>query len=89
MDIVGLHARALDETGHLVDTVTPAQLGLPTPCADWDVRALLAHLVGGNLRYAALTRGAPVGGGPARGSGPAADLLGDDPASAYRRSAAE
>ena len=88
MDIVYLHERALDETARLVDAVRPDQMGLPTPCSDWDVQALLAHLVGGNIRYAGVTRGEPIQRGPARGGGPSVDLLGDDPAGAYRRSAA-
>jgi len=88
MDIIGLHDRAVDETARLVDGVGPEQLGLPTPCPDWDVRALLTHLVGGNLRWAALATGEPLMRGPARGGAPGADLLGDDPAAAYRRSAA-
>jgi len=88
MDIVRLHERALDGTARLIDGVGLDQMGLPTPCSDWDVRALLTHLVGGNLRYAALARGEPIRQGPARGGNPATDLLGDDPASAYRRSAA-
>jgi len=67
MDIIGLHDRAVDGTARLVDGVGPEQMGLPTPCPDWDVRALLTHLVAGSCH---------------------ADLLGDDPAAAYRRSAA-
>jgi len=62
-------------------------MALPTPCAAWDVRALLAHLIGGNLRWAALTQGEPLRREPGRGEGPRPDLLGDDPAGAYRRSA--
>ena len=88
MDIVGLHDRAVDETARLVDGVKPEQMNLPTPCAGWDVRLLLAHLVGGNMRWAALPNGDPLTRGPARGGGPSADLLGDDPAASYRRSAA-
>jgi len=88
MDIVDLHDQALDETARLVEGVRPDQMGLPTPCSDWDVRALLAPLVGGNARYAALARGEPLRRGPAQGGEPAADLLDDDPADAYRRSAA-
>jgi uncharacterized protein (TIGR03086 family) len=87
MDIVGLHLRALDETARLVDGVRPEQMDLPTPCAGWDVRVLLAHLVGGNMRWAALPTGDPLTRGPASGGGAGADLLGDDPAGAYRRSA--
>ncbi len=87
MDIVRLHERALDETARLIGNVQPDQMGLPTPCSDWNVRALLAHLVGGNARYAAAATGEPMGRGLAHRGGPAADLLGDDPAGAYRRSA--
>ncbi len=89
MDIVRLHDRALDETARLVSGVRPDQFDLPTPCSEWDVRALLTHLVGGNRRYAGMTRGEPMRRGPAQGGGPAPDLLGDDPAGAYRRSAAD
>ncbi len=89
MDIVPLHDRALDEAAQLVDAVQPDQMGLPTPCTDWDVRALLTHLVGGNRRYVGLTQGASIGPGTARAGGPPVDLLDDDPAGAYRRSAAE
>ncbi len=92
MDIVHLHERALDETTRLVGGVRPDQMGLPTPCVDWDVRALLVHLVGGNVRWAAMAEGEAMGRGPAEGKpvgrGPGVDLLGDDPAGAYRRSAA-
>src|SRR5579864_8955902 len=84
MDIMQLHQRALDETARLVEGVRPDQMSLPTPCPDWDVRALIAHLVGGNMRWAAMAKGEPMRRGPV-----AAAVLGDDPAGAYRRTAAE
>lgn len=87
MDVVGLHERALDETARLVDGVTPEQMGLPTPCTEWDVRALLTHLVGGNLRWVTIAQGKPLQRAPAQVAGGGPDLLGDDPAAAYRRSA--
>lgn len=48
-------ARALDATGRLVPEVaeTPGALASPTPCAAWDLRALLAHMVGQNDGFAA------------------------------------
>ncbi len=91
MDIVRLHEQAMDETARLVGGVRADQMGFPTPCSDWDVRALIAHLVGGNVRYAGVAEGTPVRRGPEgtpTGRGAVADdLLGDDPESAYRRSA--
>lgn len=65
----------------LVAAVRPEQWAAPTPCSEWDVRALVAHLVVGNQRFAALVsgattleelRGAAVG-----------DVLGDDPVRAF------
>ena len=35
----------LDQTQRQVDTVRPSQLDLPTPCAEFDLQTLLAHLV--------------------------------------------
>jgi uncharacterized protein (TIGR03086 family) len=83
MDIIRLHERALDEATRLVDGVRPEQMGLPTPCSDWDVRALISHLVAGNIRFLDVAEGKPR---PERGP-VTPDVLGDDPAGAYRRSA--
>ena len=52
-----LLTRALDQVGDLVAATPPEALTAPTPCDDWDVRALLAHLVGVHRRIA------HVGGG--------------------------
>ena len=33
-------------TASIVEGITPAQLGLPTPCDDWNVGRLLSHTIG-------------------------------------------
>ncbi|HVV20028.1 MAG TPA: TIGR03086 family metal-binding protein [Pseudonocardiaceae bacterium] len=43
-DIHELDRRAVEVSRSLVRTVTARQLGLPTPCAEWDLGALLAHM---------------------------------------------
>jgi uncharacterized protein (TIGR03086 family) len=47
-----LLTRALDQVGDLVAGTPPEALDAPTPCDDWDVRTLLAHLVGVHRRIA-------------------------------------
>jgi uncharacterized protein (TIGR03086 family) len=56
--------RAFGVATQVLAGVTPDQLDLPTPCASWDVRALVNHLVGGSFFFAAATEAgeAPAGG---------------------------
>ena len=57
-DLVRSYAVAAD----VVAAVRPHQLGGPTPCPDFDVAAMVDHLVGAGWRAAALGRGAePTG----------------------------
>ncbi|PZG12757.1 TIGR03086 family protein [Nonomuraea aridisoli] len=74
-------ARILEEVGALVRAVTPAQLDDPTPCAGWNVRALLDHLTYENLMWAGLARGAPRADHDA-------DHLGSDHVAAFQTAAA-
>lgn len=43
------HHRALAETKAIVAAVRPGHLAQPTPCAEYDVRTLLSHIVGAQL----------------------------------------
>ncbi|MCU0267325.1 MAG: TIGR03086 family metal-binding protein [Acidimicrobiales bacterium] len=52
--LVALVDRAVDDTARIVAAVQPDDLERPTPCADFDVRALLAHLIGGLDAFAVL-----------------------------------
>jgi len=82
--IAELHAQALDATGRIVRGVAAERWGAATPCAGWDARALVNHLVSGNLWAAELAAGGTIEGVGTRLDG---DLLGADPAGAYDRSA--
>ncbi|MCC9311352.1 TIGR03086 family metal-binding protein [Kitasatospora sp. RB6PN24] len=57
MDIRTLHVRALELATEVVDQVTADQLWRPTPCADWRLGELLAHMIGQNHGFAAAARG--------------------------------
>ena len=83
-DIAELHAQALDETGRVVAGIPADRWHAATPCDGWDVRALLNHLVAGNLWAAELAAGGTIAGVGDRLDG---DLLGTDPTAAYTRSA--
>lgn len=79
------HHRALAIAQSVLDQVRPDQLDLPTPCADWTLRRLLAHVIGQNRGFAqaALGHGADlarwadqeVGADPAAEFAASADAL--------------
>jgi uncharacterized protein (TIGR03086 family) len=83
--IADLHARALGVTGCVVSRVADDRWHAATPCAEWDARTLVNHLVSGNLWAAELAGGATIEDVGSRFDG---DLLGADPAAAYADSAA-
>src|SRR2546430_7746255 len=49
-DTLALLERALDQTAAVIAAIRAGQSGLPTPCPDWDVRALGRHLIGQDMR---------------------------------------
>ena len=78
-DTIALLDRALDQTAGLIAAVDTSQAGLATPCAEWDVRALVSHLAGQDLRnFLVAARGES-----ADWRAPA-DEIGDDWAAAFR-----
>ncbi len=57
MDIIKMHDRALETTTAIVANIAPRQLGLPTPCAQFDVKALLDHMIEGNHLFVTIAPG--------------------------------
>ncbi len=84
MDIKSLYEQASAWTAGVFSNVKDDQHGDPTPCPEWNVRELMNHIVGGGYLFAGTAAGQEM---PA-GDGPPPDMLGDDPAGAYRQSAA-
>lgn len=72
---------ALSSVARLILGNKPAQFSAPTPCTDWTLHDLVAHLVGMNLVFAAfMTEQSP----PQRTT----DVLDDDLLAAYLDSSA-
>ncbi|AQZ61945.1 TIGR03086 family protein [[Actinomadura] parvosata subsp. kistnae] len=80
-NLVALDAEAVRTSLDVAATLKPADLSLPTPCAGWTVRDLLAHMTAQHHGFAAAFEG----------DGDLAHWevrpLGDDPAAAYRAAA--
>jgi len=85
VDVPDLHQRASAEFGRRLHMIGEDQWGLPTPCTDWDVRALVRHLVDENLWTPPLMEGSTIAEVGDRFEG---DILGDDPKKAYDEAAA-
>ncbi|MET7278915.1 TIGR03086 family metal-binding protein [Kribbella sp. NPDC005582] len=83
MSLALLHV-ALDEFARRLRLVGPNDWGRRTPCSEWNVRALVNHVVGANVRYRLLLRGASVEQVEATRS---VDHLGDDALASFLASA--
>ncbi|MFE0463904.1 TIGR03086 family metal-binding protein [Kitasatospora sp. NPDC058965] len=57
MDPRPLYTRTLDQLEKVFAAVTPADLDRPTPCTEFDLRALLGHVIGGIHRIAYIGEG--------------------------------
>jgi uncharacterized protein (TIGR03086 family) len=87
-DVLPLHQTAALTSVDVVNLVTPDDLGRPTPCADWALADLLAHMTVQHHGFAAAARGR---GGDAEVWDPAtvADAVAADPCAAYAAAAAD
>jgi uncharacterized protein (TIGR03086 family) len=71
VDVISALERSYDQTVKLVVGLTPAELDAPSPCAGWDVRATLNHLLGATWMFTLVNQGQA----PDEDAG---DVIGDD-----------
>jgi uncharacterized protein (TIGR03086 family) len=76
-NVVELHALAVERFRSLVHAVPAVAWSAPTPCPDWDVRALVNHVAGEELWTVPLLEGRTIAEVGDRFDG---DLLGAEPA---------
>jgi len=76
MDLNTLYHRTVESWADRVNAVRADQWDAPTPCREWNVRALTNHVVGEDLWTEPLMRGSTIAEVGDRLDG---DLLGDDP----------
>ena len=82
-DEVRVLGRAIDQAGDVLDHVHAGQLDRSTPCADWDVAALVDHLIAAPIRFLTMMRGEQPDWSTeaphvAEGWGPAFRITGDN-----------
>lgn len=81
-DPIGDIREAIDRTTPIVDGISDTQWSAPTLCSEFDVKALLNHMVGAaNMFRQVIEEGQAS-------ADPSADLLGSDPKEAFRTAAA-
>lgn len=83
MDALGAYEQTLVWTGQRVAGVRVDNLGVVTPCRDWNLRALVAHVVAGIWYFKALAAGERI----EQLQRELSDLIGDDAFASYDRAA--
>lgn len=81
MDEISLLSSVMGKTGDVIAAVTADQKARPTPCPDYDVGALIDHMVGWARVFDAGVHRRTVDGDPSR------YRAGDDPAGEFRAAA--
>jgi uncharacterized protein (TIGR03086 family) len=84
MDAINVFQKAIDQTGAIVSGVKTDQLGDPTPCTEWDLRALLNHTIAAIRMFDDAARGAAFN--PSRFED---DNVGNDPGASYEKAAVQ
>ena len=82
MDVIAALEQSYDQTAKLVAGLTPAELDAPSPCAGWDVRATLNHLLGATWMFTLVNQGHAA-------DEDAGDVIGDDASLAVTAAAKE
>ena len=68
---VELYGEAVKNTSQIIANVRADQMSRSTPCSEWDVKALIDHMIGGTMYFT----GALAGGDPEKpGDGNPADV---------------
>jgi uncharacterized protein (TIGR03086 family) len=80
-DVISMLDQTLDQTGELIANAKPDQAELPTPCASFDLRALIDHIAYDLRMFTDTTQDLPR---PPAGE----DLIGDDWSGAFDAAAA-
>jgi uncharacterized protein (TIGR03086 family) len=80
-ELLDLDRKAVALSVDLLDPVTADDLSRPTPCAGWDLAALIAHMTAQHRGFAAAAAGHGADPGPWK------PVPADDPVAAYRRAA--
>ncbi len=81
MDVIDALDAAYQQAGKIVAGVSTEQLTQPSPCSEWDVRAVLNHTLGATWMFALVNQGKAAGED-------AGDLVGTDPQGALAEAAA-
>src|ERR1019366_5212052 len=82
MDVISALAQSYNQTAKLVARLTPDELDAPSPCAGWDVRATLNHMLGATWMFTLVNQGQTA-------DEDAGDVIGDDASLAVTAAAKE